>query len=304
MQVGMVDIDGKIPNLALMKLSKHHKNKEHQVELVSPLFASQYDLVYASKVFSYTPMTTLPEHAVVGGSGIDLENKLDDEIESLKPDYDLYIGMTYSLGFTTRGCIRRCPFCIVPEKEGRIKEVADLYDIWDKRHKKIVLLDNNVLALPEHFEKIMSQIKKEGLVVDWNQGLDHRLLSDRICKTLKSTPHVEYRFAFDDIRMKPTVDMAVSMLRKHGINRCEWFVLVGFDSTFQEDLERVNFLRDRNQNAYVQRYNRTKDPKYIPLARWVNQHHLFQAMTWEQFLLHPDNKSYAHLLDGARDIIC
>jgi len=292
MKVGLIDIDSKMPNLALMKLSQYHKQLKHSVELTSPLFASQYDLVIASKVFTYTAMPTLPPDVKVGGSGYDLTSKLIEPVEHIMPDYPLYPSMNYSLGFTTRGCQRKCEFCIVPEKEGGITENADIYEFWNPKYRDIVLLDNNILALPAHFFKVAQQIKEKKLRVDFNQGLDHRLLDKQIVTILRNISHVEYRFAFDDIRYEKTVLSAIELLKEGGINRCLWYVLVGFNSTLEEDLERLNLLKSHNQNAYVQRYNWTQDKKYIPLARWVNQHHIFQGMTWGQFMDRPENKKY------------
>ena len=117
MKVGLVDIDSKIPNLALMKLSAYHKHLGHKVEMTSPIFANQYDLVIASKIFDYTEMPILPDGAIVGGSGTNLESKLIEPVEHIYPDYSLY-SCNYAIGYTSRGCNRRCPFCIVPKKEG------------------------------------------------------------------------------------------------------------------------------------------------------------------------------------------
>lgn len=284
MKIGVVDIDSKIPNLALMKLSAHHKQKGHGVELTSPLFADQYDMIFASKVFDYTPMPILPECSIVGGSGISLKIELDKPIESLKPDYNLYPDTTYSLGFTTRGCIRKCPFCIVPEKEGKLRVVADIHQIWNGKDRDVVLLDNNILGLPDHFFKITTQIKELKLKVDFNQGLDHRLLTKDVSRRLSEISHVRYRFAFDDIRHEKNVLKALRTLREVGINISFWYVLVGFNSTLEEDFYRINLLRGHNQDVYVQRYNYRQERIYLLMAQWANQHHIFRTHTWNQFL--------------------
>ena len=155
-----------------------------------------------------------------------------------------------------------------------------------------MLLDNNILALPEHFFKITDQLLKERLVVDFNQGLDHRLLTDDVVKRLQKIRHVEYRFSFDDVKYEKTVLSAIKLLKKHGIKASMWFVLVGFNSTIEEDLYRLNLLRDNGQDAFVQRYNFVKDVVYIAMARWANQHRIFRAMTWDKFINHPTNKGY------------
>jgi len=115
---------------------------------------------------------------------------------------------------------------------------------------------------------------------------------------MKSISHKEYRFAFDHPSYINTVENAIKLLQGNGINRCMWYVLVGFNTTFEQDLFRLNYLRDNNQNAYVQRYHKNTSGKleYTALARWANQHHIFQGMTWKQFLNHKDNKRYELLL--------
>ena len=120
-----------------------------------------------------------------------------------------------------------------------------------------------------------------------------------IVDLMKSISHVEYRFAFDHPSQINTVEKAINLLRKNNINRCSWYVLVGFNTTFEEDLFRLNYLRSLNQNAYVQRYNATKDPKYIPLARWANQRHIFNGMTWKQFIERKENKRYKVVLENS-----
>lgn len=288
MRVGLIDIDSKMPNLALMKISKYYKEHKAKAELTSPLFADQYDFIWASKIFTYTELPIFKCNAI-GGSGVDLKTTLPEYIEDRFPDYNLYPNMDYSLGFTTRGCIRKCLFCVVPEKEGKIKAVNDIYGIWNDKHKTIKLLDNNILALPDHFEKIAKQIIKEKLIVDFNQGLDHRLLNDDNISLLKQMRHIHYRFSFDNINQEKTVLKSIKLLNKHKINFSTWYVLVGFDSTFEQDLYRLNLLKKENQRAYVQIYDFKDDPQLKQLARWGNQRHLFANMTWEDFLNHPDN---------------
>lgn len=247
-------------------------------DYVEDYFAlSSYDKVYCSSIFTYTKKSIAPQGAICGGSGFDLTTKLPLEIDEIKP--------RLNFGFTSRGCPNKCPFCIVPRKEGGIYPVGSLYDLWDENAKVITLLDNNILGLPQHFENICSEAVHYKITVDFNQGLDHRRLSPHIIELLKSIKHKEYRFAFDSPLYYKSVERAISLLKDGGINRCLWYVLVGFDTTFQEDLDRVNFLRDRGQQAYIQRFRQPKnDWRHIALAQWVNQHHIFYAMTWEQFL--------------------
>lgn len=279
MDILLIDIDSKIPNLALKKIEAYHINKGDNIIWNMPLMRHTVDKIFVSCIFTKNKAEAeewAEYGAEIGGTGYDLHKKLPEEIENTP--------CRINWGFTTRGCIRKCSFCFVPEKEGYIHIVGDIYDVWDGKSKDIVLMDNNILALPDHFNYVCGQIKKEKLRVDFNQGLDHRLLTDEICLTLKSIRHIGYKFAFDNINNYRSVEKAIKLLQKHSINRCTWFVLCGYDTTFEQDLERIMFLRERNQNAYVMRYETCYAEKiYIELARWVNQHHIFRGYTWEQF---------------------
>ena len=280
MRIGLLNLEPKYKNLAIEKLRLYHSQQGDQVEDYFAL--KSYDKVYASSIFTFTKKDWVPQGAICGGSGFDLTTTLPPEIEAVKPHLNF--------GFTSRGCIRHCAFCIVPQKEGMVNPVGDLLDLWDGEGKLITLYDNNILALPDHFRKIYCQARAYSLTLDFNQGLDHRLLTTENVKYLSAISHKEYHFAFDHPSYLKGVDRAIDLLQSEGINRCNWYVLVGFNTTFQEDLDRLNHLKERNQNGFVQRYKR--DRQYIPLARWANQHHIFQSMTFEQFLALPENRLY------------
>jgi len=201
--------------------------------------------------------------------------ELPAEIERIRP--------LINLGFTTRGCIRQCEFCVVPEKEGGIRVIGDLIDLWDRQGEVITVLDNNILAMPEHFELICKQAQERKLRIDFNQGLDHRLLTDDIAAEMKKTRHKgEWRFAFDHPDMIDGIKVTLRILLKHGIKRTFWYVLVGYNTTLDEDLFRLNYLRVKGQTVFVQRYN--KDEATLRLSQWANQHNMFKAMTYWQFL--------------------
>jgi hypothetical protein len=277
MKILIINIDSKLPNIALKIIEAYHKRLGDEVIWDYPLIANQVDKIYVSCIFDWNKHKAVEweryGNAIIGGSGYAIKKTLPEEIEQtpLKINY----------GFTTRGCIRKCPFCIVPEKEGRIRSVADVYDIWDGKNKDIVLLDNNILALPEHFKLVCGQIKKEGLKVDFNQGLDHRLLTEEIVCILKSIRTFDLRFAYDSPENKTTVERAVGLL--NGLS-CMWYVLVGFDTTFEEDLERIDWLNNEGQRPYVMRHENCKrQRKYIALARWTNSPLWRNAMSFDDF---------------------
>lgn len=274
MRVGLYNLEPKYKNLALEKLRIYHQQQGDEVEDYFAL--ARYDKVYASSIFTFTDKSKVPEGAVCGGTGFDLTTKLPPEIEEIKPHLNF--------GFTTRGCIRNCAFCVVHAKEGWIKIVGDLLDLWDGKATFLVLMDNNALALPDHFTHNCRQAQKYHIKLDWNQGLDHRLLTPALCRLLAETPHIEYRFAFDSPASYKSVDKAIGMLKDAGINRSMWYVLVGFNTTFQEDLDRLNFLRECAQKAFVMRFNAKKSVKLDALADWVNGYVGFAAMSFDEFL--------------------
>ncbi len=275
MKIGLYNLEPKYKNLAIEKLRLYHTKQGDEVE--DYLALKNYDRVYTSSIFTFTKKMNVPPTAICGGTGFDLTTMLPPEVEEVKPHLNF--------GFTTRGCSRDCPPCVVRRKEGSTHIVGDLYDLWDSKAKLITLLDNNILAIMLQFELVCLQSLKIKVMLDFNQGLDHRYLDSGCVGFLHQISHKEYKFAFDSPAYYKSVDKAITLLQEGGINRSIWYVLVGFNTTFQEDLDRVNFLRDRGQQAYIMRYERKpNDWKHIALAQWVNQHHIFYGMTWEQFL--------------------
>ena len=301
MKILLVNIDSKQPNLALHKVEKFYKDKGHQIDWLhlnkakkwsdgffsTPALDKKYSKIFVSCVFTKNKdeCKVWEGKALIGGSGYSLSVQLPEKIERVKPKINY--------GFTTRGCIRKCKFCVVPEKERLVHPVGDLLDLWDGKSKLITVLDNNILALPKHFKKICHQAQENKIKLDFSQGLDHRLLTADLAKVLKNIRHVEYRFSFDHPSYVKTVEKAINILKEQGIKRSQWYVLVGFDTTFEEDLFRLDFLRDLGQVVYVMRYSRERI--YIPLARWANQAHIFRAMDWKSFLEHKENKRYRKL---------
>ena len=245
MKVLLLDIDGRLPNIALHKLALYHEGRGDEVVWNMPLYLNQADKVYASAILTKSRpkvenLIGLRPDVIAGGTGtwgfIDPPPRLPAEVEAIKA--------RINYGFTTRGCIRHCPFCLVPQVEGRIRAVGDINDIWDGKAKSVTLFDNNILALPDHFEMIIGQLVGANLGVDFNQSLDIRLLTDRAARLLKRVTMRRLRFAFDDPDMADVIEEKVALVRKTGLNKDVFFyVLVGFNTTFEEDLARLNLLR-------------------------------------------------------------
>jgi len=291
MNISLIDIDSKIPNLALKKCEKYYLDRGDTVIWNNPLLARKSDLIYVSCIFTKNNEACRQWEgiATIGGTGYDLNVKLPPEIELVKPKINY--------GFTTRGCIRKCSFCFVPEKEGLIHPVGDIYDIWDGKAKEIVLMDSNILAAPKHFKVICEQLRKEKLKVDFNQGLDIRLLNDSLAMELVTIRHTsDIRFAWDNIGDEKHILRGIELLKKHGCRRSMFYVLVGFNSTIDDDLYRLNKLKELGQRAYCMRHEKVdRVSLYNDLASWVNQPQFFMSMDFKRFRECRKNKS---LLNG------
>lgn len=286
MKVLLLDIDGKLPNIALHKLAAWHELQGDLIVWNLPLYLNQADHVYISTILtSSRPIVEnligLRPDAIVGGTGtwgfIEPTPVLPAEVEAMKA--------LINYGFTTRGCIRHCPFCLVHLIEGSIQVVGDIYDIWDRASETLTLFDNNILAVPDHFEKIIRQIAVENLIVDFNQGLDIRLLTQRAIENLKTVRLRQLRFAFDDPKLAGIVEEKVARIREAELRKQPiFYVLVGFDTTFQEDLDRLNFLRRLECRAFVMRYDKVRgNHLYSELASWANQRWMFGKYSFEEY---------------------
>lgn len=286
MRIALHDSDKtKFPNLALMKLSAWHKKHGDTVSFFKP--NQNYDKIYSGKVFSFTDTDkNLPndERVIKGGTGYNMEMKLSDEIEHIMPDYSLY-DLDYSVGFLTRGCIRNCPWCIVPQKEGKIRKNADITEFL--AHRQAVLMDNNVLAC-EHGINQLEKIAKLGIKVDFNQGLDARLIDNSIAKRLSKIKWLKpVRLACDQKSQMPTVERAVRLLRENGCTPRQYFCYV-LVKDINDALESVEFLRSLKVDPFAQPYRDfeantepTKEQK--DFARWVNRKWIFKSCTWQEY---------------------
>ena len=296
MRVGLIDVDSsKFPNLALMKLSAYHKLRGDSVEWYYP-FGERYDKVYMSKVFSFTPDYDLAINAdevIKGGTGycIRLENGkevfdtdkdliLRNDIEHIYPDYSLYNITDTAYGFLSRGCPRGCQFCIVKSKEGGVSnKVANLSEFWNGQ-KNIVLCDPNILACKD-WKDLLTQLADSKAYVDFNQGLDIRLMTPEKIKLLNRIKMKEVHFAWDryedrDIILPKLKQFKELSKKKISPHNSIVYTIVNFNTTFEQDLERIYTLRELGYWAYVMIYNKAHcDKRYKDLARWVNNRFIF-----------------------------
>jgi hypothetical protein len=278
MIVLLIDIDSKpqYGNLALKKIEKYHRQSGDDVIWNLPLWSTCADKIYVSCLFKQNKCKAETwqnwgSKVLIGGTGYDLSVKLPPEIEEVK--------IFENFGFTTRGCPRRCWFCVVPQKEGDIHVVGDIYDFWDRNSRKIVILDNNILTLPDHFLKIAHQIKINNLHVDFNQGLDMRLLTPALIKALQGLRRKQYRFSWDG--NEDRTDLLKKIHRWFG--RAFIYVLVGH-LPFERDLEKLNIIKSIGHNAYAMRLEKIrKERRYIRLAQWTSLQWSFFKYTFEEF---------------------
>ena len=280
MKIGLMQVDGKYPNLALMKLSAWHKTQGDKVRLCSPIDAAAFDRVYASKVFTWSDDSYVPDKAERGGTGWNLR-KLPEEVEHMCPDYELF-NCDYAMGYLTRGCIRECRFCIVPSKEGKIKHNADVTEFW-RGQKLIKLLDPNFTAHPNR-GKYMDQLKGTGALIDFTQGLDARLIDRGFAMHFTKLKLSRYtHVAWDDMSHEKRILQGIRMLAGYlNPSRIIVYVLIGFDTNENEDLYRVEKLRDMGVEPFVMAYDRG-DPYQKRLARWCNHKAIFKTVEWEDY---------------------
>ena len=296
MKIALVDVDSKIPNLPLMKISAYHKAQGDTVEWHSAF--NNYDLCYASKVFTFTPgYNYFPECEVIkGGTGYDLSTKLPIEIEKMNPDYSIYPKYDMSLQFFSRGCIRNCPFCAVRQKEGYICpcEPMDL----NPKGKIIEVMDNNFFANPE-WKSSVDWILKKGLAVKLN-GVDVRIMDEEQGYWINKMKHKgQIHIAWDNPK-EDILSRVKEMIKYVKLYKIMCYVLIGYWSTEDEDLYRTMKLRELKIDPFIMPYRET-DPQKIKLidtttdeyknnqkymakfARWVNMRATFKSCTWQEY---------------------
>lgn len=307
----LIDVDSTIPNLALMKISSFFKKNKWKVNLIKLnnsaydhhkrenfiLDASKYDKVFISIIFTINKNIVEVincEEVYFGGTGYDgfEPNKgLPEEIEHIFPDYKIYPDNEYSIGYLTRGCIRNCKFCFIPKKEGRLKINCSLKEFYNKKLPKIMLLDNNFLALPKDIcLKLLKELKKTRKKITFKQGLDFRLLTEEKARVLSDLNYDgEFIFAFDNPNDKQIIERNLKIWKPFVKDwQTKFFVLVGFDSSLKQDLERVYFLKKNKCLPYIMRhsncYTSPNRAFYTDLAAWCNQPGLFKNMSFKNFL--------------------
>lgn len=296
MKIRLLAQDSKIPNLAIMKISSYHKAQGDDVEWYDPMFDMyDTDIFYESKVFTFSPdyqYYPVGAKIVRGGTGIDVRLRLPREIEQITNlDYTLYPDCDYSIQFMSRGCIRKCPFCVVPIKEGAIRE-SKPFEL-NPKGRWIMILDNNFFACPQWRENI-EIIRSWGQPVTFQQGLDLRIMTEEMAQAL-SMLKIKGRgiyIAWDNYEDKEMVMKGISILTEHIKPwKITCYCLVGFKQShiIDEDIERVTTIAKIGANPFAMGYIDFGNPSYEKsqeikdFCRWVNMKAAFHACTWYEY---------------------
>ena len=251
MQIGLHDaemehIKGKIfPNYALMKISAWHKAQGDNVEWWNPL--KNYDVDYSSKIFDFTPENPyLPENTIRGGTGyadVPIWQQLRQEVDQLFPDYSIYPACDYAIGYITRGCPNNCRWCVVPSKEGEIKPYRSWRQLIRPDSKKLVLMDNNILASDFGIAQL-EELTRQNYAIDLNQGMDARLVDERVAKILAGLKWIKYiRFSCDQQAQIEPLRQTVELLGKYRVKPYRLFIYLLVTADIEDAVKRVEALK-------------------------------------------------------------
>lgn len=297
----LIDADSKIPNIALCKLSAYYKENNYKVDFMKlniPYYPNRkkkiykintkgYDKIFCSIIFRGNRNYIRGENIIFGGSGYNLYKNLPEEIENFYLDYSIYPENNISYGFITRGCVRNCSFCIVPIKEGRIRQVNTIDNIV--KHKKVKFLDNNILAYKNHCD-ILQELKNKKIKCQFNQGLDIRLINSKNSELLKDLNYMgEYLFALDDISLINLVENKVQkFLNWTKPWQLKFFVYINPKMEIKNFIKRIEFLKKMKILPYIMRdiscWSSKYSELYIDLCAWGNQPNLIKNMSFLEFL--------------------
>ena len=319
-RVGIIDADlldngTKHPNLALMKISQYYKNNGNNVKLISKYDdCCNYDILILARVFTFTKINNavFENEIYIGGSGFEMENykttDLPYKIEHCMPDYSLYNEYIedrvrrgdkesrwkdykeLSIGFLTRGCFRKCEFCINKKYNAAFKH-SNLDEFLDVSRKRICLWDDNFLAYPK-WEEELDRLKATGKYFQFKQGLDIRLLTKKSAEKFANSKYYgDFIFAFDHIKDAQLIDEKLALWRRHCEKGTKLYLFCAYDSQDDKDIEilfeRIKILFKYKCLPFVMRYELYKESKfkdiYTTIARWANQPNIVKKMSFRQF---------------------
>jgi hypothetical protein len=311
----ILQLDGSLPNLALLRIAGHHGRAGDRVEFRAAsgprsvergLFDAPYTRVYASLIFEKTRplaerLKAAYPNAVIGGTGWDLTTTLSTAgvPEDAAPDYSHHPGFPHSIGFSQRGCRLRCSFCVVPRKEGGIRDGSPIRSIWrgDPHPKNLVLLDNDFFGVPEWPARV-NEIRQGGFRVNFNQGVNARFLTPETATAIASLDYFDADFrkrrlytAWDNRRDEERLFAGLDCLKRAGVSpgRVMVYVLVGYCHDTKsprphitpDDVYRVQKLRAWGADPYPMPFVRTRDT--IGFQRWVCRFVEKSGVSWETY---------------------
>lgn len=318
-KIGIIDADlldngTRHPNLALMKIAGYYRDNGDEVKLITSYDeVLGYHELFMSKVFSFTnvPHEILElKNLHKGGTGfyVDGGENLPDYIEHHMPYYDLYKEfvegeiakgknranftdyLDYSIGFTTRGCFRKCEFC-VNKKYDHVFRHSPVKEFFDESRPYIYLWDDNILAFPQ-WREILKELRDTGRQFQFRQGIDIRLMTDEKARIFNSVHYQgDFIFAFDHIEDKELIREKVQLWKHYSSRVCKMYVICGFVSQDEKDIEnvfeRIKILMKYGSLPYIMRYEAYKNSRfrsmYVELARWCNQPQFFKKKSFREF---------------------
>lgn len=320
MRIGIIDADlidkgTRHPNVALMKISAYYKSKGDVVELIYEGYDTieQFDKIFISKVFSFTRVpegVIEKENVEYGGTGFfeDGGPCLPEEIEKHMPDYNLYTEfieneiqkgksrnrysdyLDYSIGFATRGCFRKCDFCVNKKFDAAFRH-SKISEFLDEKRPKIYLWDDNILSFPK-WNEVLDELEATGKYFQFRQGLDLRLMDDKKAKRLNELKYYgDFIFAFDHLKDKEVIVKRIQLWKKYTNKNPKLYVISGFGSQDVHDIEdvfeRVVTLMEYGCIPYIMRHEDYIKSEYkgiyVQLARWCNQPQFLKKMSFREF---------------------
>lgn len=327
MKIAIIDADligrkkHRFPNLACMKLSGYHKIAKDEVTLkIDYDGLDAFDHVYISKVFTDTPIPNAVlqlSNLSYGGTGFfyDKAPPLPEMVEHSMPDYHLYdvwvaqqladggkareyaYYSDYSIGFLTRGCFRKCAFC-VNKNYDRVQKHSPLNEFFDRGHQKICLLDDNFFGF-SNWKSLLIELQQTKRPFQFKQGLDERLLTNEKCELLFASKYDgDYIFAFDNVADADLIERKLQIARKYTNAVLKFYCFCGFDRCFKLDTDfwrqdvfdlftRIEILMRNRCLPYVMRFSRYVESPYrgmyISIARWCNQPSFYKKKSLREF---------------------
>lgn len=305
MRVRLTQLDGALPNLALMRLAAWHKaqgDSIHVTRHIEPdLFEPQYDRVYGSAIFDFSRarverFSRAWPDALIGGTGTTSTVTVEEQTgsDALDVDYDGHADFDASIGFTQRGCRLKCKFCVVPKKEGKNRSVSTVAQIWRGAPwpKKLHLLDNDFFGQPrDQWRARIAEIRDGKFRVCLSQGINVRLIDDEAAEALATIEYRNTKFnerklytAWDNLGDEKVFFRGVDTLERAGIppKHLMAYMLIGFDplETWDRIWHRFNRMVERGIEPYPMVYR--DKPGLRAFQRWVITG-LYRAVSWDDY---------------------